>query len=241
MSRSNKSAGNTPAGKSRRSGTSKANQPVDPPFGRLCLVTPPLFDPQDFAPRLEGVLARGDVASLFIIAEGLDAAALARATEQLVPIAQANGVAAIASSAALIDRTGADGLDVSEGLASLVEAAGRLRPAHIVGASNIHSRHEAMLLAETECDYLFFGRFDGDGDPAIHDKTLDLAAWWSALFEIPAIVMGGRDLASVREAVEARIEFIALRRAVWDHPAGPEAAIAEASRLVLALEAEARP
>ena len=87
-------------------------------------------------------------------------------------------------------------------------------PDGIVGAGAITTRHDAMLLGETDCDYLFFGRFDGDNGDEIFDKALDLAAWWSAVFEIPAIVMGGGALESVIEArgCPHRIRGAAIRR-----------------------------
>jgi thiamine monophosphate synthase len=44
--------------------------------------------------------------------------------------------------------------------------------------------------------------------------------------------MGGADLASVRQAHEAGIEFVALGRAVWEHRDGPGTAIAAANRLL---------
>lgn len=219
----------------------KKAEPIEPPFARLCLITPPAFDAVSFAPVLDAALRAGEVASLIIAMEGLDPSARKAAAERLVPIAQANGTAAIVTDRALLDRCGADGLHVDTGLADLLRAVDALRPDRIVGGGGIHTRHDAMLLAETECDYLFFGRFDGDTAPAIHDKTLDLAAWWSALFEIPAIVMGGSDLASIGEAAAARVEFIALRSAIWTHPDGPAAAVESAHRLVLAAQAETMP
>jgi thiamine-phosphate pyrophosphorylase len=93
-----------------------------------------------------------------------------------------------------------------------------------------------MELGECVPDYLFFGRLDGDTGDEIFPKALDLAAWWSSLFEIPAVVMGGRKLESVAAAAEAGIEFVALRHAVWKHPAGPAAAVAEANRLLAVTE-----
>jgi len=59
------------------------------------------------------------------------------------------------------------------------------------------------------------------------------------MFVIPAIVMGGNSLASVSQAADAGIEFVALCRAVFDHP-DPAAAVAEANRLLSAV-AEATP
>jgi thiamine-phosphate pyrophosphorylase len=95
-----------------------------------------------------------------------------------------------------------------------------------------------MAAGEASPDFLFFGRLDGDTADSIFPKALDLAAWWSSVTVIPAIIMGGRSLASVREAAREGIEFVALARAVWDDPRGPRAAVAEACDL-LALSGEA--
>lgn len=232
-------AKSTKSGSSPQTSSKKKGAAVDPPFARLCLITPPVFDLATLAPLLDGALASGEVASVIIATEGLAPDLRLAAAEKLVPIAQANGAAAILTASDLVLRAGADGLHVTGGISDLRRAVDEWRPDRIVGSGGIHSRHEAMLLAETECDYLFFGRFDGDDGAAIHEKTLDLAAWWSALFEIPAIVMGGTSLDCVAEAAAARIEFIALRSAVWDHPDGPAKAVEAAARLVLAAQPEA--
>src|SRR5262249_8743853 len=115
--------------------------------------------------------------------------------------------------------------------ADLADAVAAFRRKKIVGAGGIRSRHEAMLAGESDPDYVFFGRLDGDTGPMIFDKSLELAAWWSSLFMIPAIVMGGNAVASVRAAAEASIEFVALGRAVFD-AADPGAAVAEANLLL---------
>lgn len=220
----------------------KKKAPPPEPFARLCLVTPAGLDPEAFAPLLDEVLKSGDVSTLFIVSETSNAAELQRIAEALVPVAQANGVAAIVpNDTRLFGRTHADGLHVDTGLPDLKDAIEALKPDHIVGAGGVATRHDAMLAAETDCDYILFGRFDGDTADAIFDKAFDLAAWWSAMFEIPAIVMGGRSLASVEPAVDARIEFVALRSAIWAHPEGPVAAIAEAKRVIAARQAEATP
>ncbi len=230
-----------PGGNKTKSKKRKSSAPLEPPFARLCLVTPPVFEPAAFAPLLDATLASGAVTSLIIVTEGFAAETRLAACEKLVAIAQANNVAAIVTDAGLVVPSGADGLHVSDGIAELRRAVAQLRPDRIVGAGGIHSRHDAMLLAETECDYLFFGRFDGDDGAMIHEKTLDLAAWWSALFEIPAIVMGGTSIDCLAEAAEARIEFVALRSAIWEHPEGPVAAVEAANRLILASQPEAQP
>jgi thiamine-phosphate pyrophosphorylase len=205
---------------------------------RLCLVTPPGVAPETFAPILDEALAGGDVASLIITAEPAGLAPLAKA---LVPIAQARGVAAlIHNDTQLAGHTRADGVHVDSGIADLTAAMSSLRPEKIVGAGGLRSRHEAMVAGERDPDYVFFGRLDGDTGPAIFDKALDLARWWAEIFRIPGIVMGGASLESVREARDAGVEFVALRRAVFDHPAGAQAAVAEANRIIAAEAEEVR-
>ncbi|BCP54945.1 thiamine phosphate synthase [Kaistia sp. 32K] len=220
----------------------KKKAPPPEPFARLCLVTPAGLDPEAFAPVLDAALKAGDVATLFIVSETSNSGELQRIAEALVPVAQANGVAAIvANDTRLFGRARADGLHVDTGLAELKDAIEALRPDHIVGAGGVATRHDAMLAAETDCDYIFFGRFDGDTGPQSFDKSFDLAAWWSAMFEIPAIVMGGNTLASVEPAVDAHIEFVALRSAIWNHADGPAAAVAEVNRILAARQAETAP
>jgi thiamine-phosphate pyrophosphorylase len=204
---------------------------------RLCLVTPRDIDGATFAPILQEALAGGDVASLIITAAPT---ALQDIAEALVPVAQARGVAALVhNDTRIVGRAKADGVHVDSSLADLAAAIAALRPKRIVGAGNLWSRHDAMLAGEADPDYVFFGRLDGDTGDRIFGKALDLAAWWSAIMKIPAIVMGGSSLQSVREAAEAGIEFVTLRRAVWEHASGPRQAVDEANRLLAAAREDA--
>ncbi|MCC6982720.1 MAG: thiamine phosphate synthase [Bauldia sp.] len=196
---------------------------------RLCLVAPPAIDAATFPDRLAVALGGGDVAALILT--GSDE----RLLKPLVRLAQDAEVAAlVVDDTRLGGRTQADGIHIETGMGELKLALEKLRGRGIVGAGNLRSRHEAMTAGEVEPDYVFFGRLDGDTAPGIFPKALELAAWWSGLFEIPAMVMGGGALASVAEAAAAGIEFVALRSAVWDHPDGPGAAVAEANRLIRA-------
>ncbi len=196
---------------------------------RLCLVTPAGVDARTFAPRVADALSGGDVASLIIAADPTDPANLQRAADAFVPLAQDAGVAAIIhSDTRIVGRTKADGVLIDSGAADLAAAVAALHPKRMVGAGALSSRHEALAAGEAAPDFLFFGRLDGDTGESIFAKALDLAAWWSAVTVIPAIVMGGGTLASVSEAAAEGIEFVALARAVWDDPRGARAAVAEA-------------
>ena len=206
---------------------------------RLCLVTPAGVDAGTFAPRVVDALSGGDVASLIIAANPADPAALQQAAQAFVPIAQDAGAAAIIhGDTRIVGRTRADGVLIDSGLADLADALAALHPRAMVGAGGGTSRHEAMAAGEASPDFLFFGHLDGDTGDGVFPRVLDLAAWWSAVTVIPAIVMGGRSLVSVREAAAERIEFVALSRAVWDDPRGPRAAVEEACEY-LALSGEA--
>lgn len=198
---------------------------------RLCLVTPAGAAPESFAPILDEALSGGDVASLIVTADSADQSALA---EAVVPLAQARNVAAIIQNdVETAMRTQADGVHVDDREADFAALAAALRPGKIAGAGGLTSRHAAMQAGEADPDYVFFSRLDGDTEATIFDKTLSLAEWWAALFELPAIVMGGSTLDSVRQARGAGIEFVALRRAVWEHPEGAKAAVETANRLLV--------
>lgn len=197
---------------------------------RLCLVTPADRNP-NFVGALEEALAGGDVASL-IVTSAADWQGL---SETLAAAAQARGVAVLVhNDFELVGRVAADGVLVDNGIGELRAAVAAMRPKKFVGAGGLGSRHQAMAAGEVDPDFLFFGRPDGDTADAIFPKALDLAAWWASLFVIPAMVMGGASIASVGPAAEADIEFVALRRAVWEHPDGPGAAVAEANRWLTA-------
>lgn len=208
-----------------------------PTTTRLCLVTPET-PAAGFAATFDAALSAGDVASA-IVAPRPDGAPDEELARKLSPIAARHGCALLLAG----DSEGAarlDGVHVDTGERGVRSAVARHHPDRIVGAGAIQSRHDAMALGEAGADYVFFGRLDGDGAPEIFPKALELAAWWAQLFEIPAMVMGGNTVESVSEAADAGVEFVALRRAVWEHQAGPAAAIVAANHLLAAPVESAR-
>ena len=199
---------------------------------RLCLVTPLQSEPAALPTLVGAALAGGDVASLIIAIDPADPNVLQRVAQAIVPIAAARGVATLVhNDTRIVGRSGADGVHVDSGAVDLADAIAALGRKKIVGGGGIRSRHEAMLAGESDPDYVFFGRLDGDTGEAIFEKAFELAAWWSSIFVIPAIVMGGSSIASVRQAAAAGIEFVALSRAVFA-AADPAEAVAEANRLL---------
>ena len=147
--------------------------------------------------------------------------------EAVVRVAGEHGIAVIlAGDAGEAPRT--DGVQVRAG-ADIAA----LRERHpIVGINGVESRHEAMTAAEQDPDYLFFGRLAGREAAAPHPAARALAGWWAEIAVVPAVLMGGTDLASVESVAAHGIEFVALREAVWADPRGPAAAVRDANAVL---------
>ncbi|MGL4404699.1 MAG: thiamine phosphate synthase, partial [Notoacmeibacter sp.] len=61
----------------------------------------------------------------------------------------------------------------------------------------------------------------------------EMAEWWAAIIEIPAIIMAGSTVASISSAAATGVEFIALGQAVFATP-DPKAAVMEANAILSA-------
>jgi len=204
---------------------------------RLVLIAPDLEDADALDRLLGAALSGGDVASVILPQYGLDDSAFQRLAERLVPLIQAHGAAAmIAGDTRVAARVKADGVHVDGKPEALADAIDRLQDKMMVGAGGAKTRDDALDLGEQRPDYVFFGRFGYDNTPAPHHRNLTLGAWWAEMIEVPCIVMGGSDVASVAEVARTGVEFVAVSAAVFG-AADPAAAVAEANRLL----DEARP
>ncbi len=200
---------------------------------RLVLIVPENDDAAAQAKALEDALRGGDVSSVIIPQYGLDDGAFQKRAETLVAIVQEAGAAAlVAGDTRVAGRAKADGLHIAGGVEPLEEAVEKFTPKLIVGGGNADDRHKALELGEIGPDYIFFGKLEGDIKPEPHPKNVALGEWWASMIEIPAIVMGGSDVASVVAVAESGVEFVALRQAVFGHVGGPAQAVAEANALL---------
>jgi thiamine-phosphate pyrophosphorylase len=198
----------------------------------LYLVTPPTIDLSLFPAMLEAALSVDKVDAVLVAALPAESD-MVRAAQALVPIIQSHGAAAlIENDGDVANRTKADGVHVTNGIGALRTAIERFRPQRIVGAGGVSDRHSAMQAGEANADYVFFGRPHGDIRPEPHPKNVALAEWWSAIFEIPAVIMAGNDIGSVADAAATGAEFVALQSACWEYEDGPAAAIAHAHQLI---------
>lgn len=186
-----------------------------------------LIAPADNPAAVKAALAGGDVASLIIPGDFS-----ADEMRSLVSMAQEAGAAAlIVNDTQSAGRYGADGVHFEGDLTRFEDRVARAQRKTIVGAGNIRTRHQALVIGETRPDYVMFGKLGGDTHREANPKNLALGEWWAAMVEIPCVVLGGSDVASVTEVATTGAEFVALGAAVFAAP-DPAAAVAEANSLL---------
>lgn len=195
---------------------------------RLVLIAPEHVDPAEACRAVEEALKGGDVASVIIPQYDLNDADFQKHAENLVPVVQAAGAAAlVADNTRVAGRAKADGLHVTGGVEALAEAMEKHAPKLIVGGGNAKERHMALEMGDLQPDYVFFGKIGGDIKAEPHPKNLALGEWWSQMIEIPCVVMGGTDPGSALTVAESGADFVALREAVFADPARVAMVVAE--------------
>ncbi|HRK70485.1 MAG TPA: thiamine phosphate synthase [Micropepsaceae bacterium] len=194
---------------------------------RLYLITPPQIDARSFAPVLESALDAGDVACMQLRLKGATDDDILRAGEILMPLAQTRGVAFIVNDRPdLAKRLGADGAHVGQEDMPYAQARALLGANRIVGVTCHDSRHLAMQAAEQGADYVAFGAFFATQTKQPRTMaTPALITWWSELFEVPCVAIGGITPENGRPLVEAGADFLAVSSGVWDHAQGAAAAV----------------
>ena len=196
-------------------------------------------DRRDVTAGFDACMKAGDIASAIFDHGGLEESVFQATIEPLVEIAQANGVAAVVCDHSRVaGRVAADGFQLGQDPDALKAAIEKFHPAMMVGAGNVKTRHNALVLGEMQPDYLMFGKPGGDTRTDANPKNLDLGAWWSSMVEIPCIVLGGTSTDSALTVAKTGAEFVALGEAVFaPHNEGIDfdaaaAAIAHANRLL---------
>jgi thiamine-phosphate pyrophosphorylase len=202
-------------------------EPVRQPPCQLYLISP-LDVGGDFPQRLEAALGGGPVAAFQFRVKGVDQHEAARLAEPLQRICEAHEVAFIVNDdMALAKRIGADGVHLGQGDGDPREARALLGPSAQIGITCHDSRHLAMDAGEAGADYVAFGAFfPTTTKETTHRPDPSILSWWSRLFEIPSVAIGGVTPENGRVLVEAGADFLAVCSAVWGHPEGPAAAVA---------------
>ena len=200
---------------------------------QIYLITPRHIDLESFPAQLEQAVAGGDIAALLIDCDSQHDSELQKITQTLTPIAQKKDIAVLLrGDTRIAGRCKCDGLHLDGDLTEIEAAVDDFSDRFMLGAAGGNKRHQAMELGESGIDYILFGRLEAPATEDFHDKAFAMADWWSSLFEVPAVVIGGTDLEGCAKASAAGIEFIALREAIWDHEEGPQVAVQKANALL---------
>lgn len=205
------------------------NETTPPNRCRIVLIAPAGVA----AERVRAAFDGGDVASIILPQYDMDEASFQAFAEQVVPAAQARGIAVvIAGDTRIAGRVQADGLHVEAGMAGLSEAIDGFQAKMMVGCGGAKTRDDALELGELRPDYIFFGRFGYDTKPEPHSRNLSLGQWWAEMIEIPCIVMAGSGIASAEAVAATGCEFVALSNAVFAEGVDPREAVADANALL---------
>lgn len=200
-------------------------QPDDRP--QIYLVTPPAFDPHDFAPRLERVLDAVPVACLRL-ALNADEDTICRAADVLREIAHARDIALVIERHALLaQRLGLDGVHLTDG-AGLRKLRADLGPDAIIGVACRASRHDGISAAEAGADYVTFAPVGETVLDRGERVGRDLLEWWTEMIEVPVVAEGALTPALVADLAPVT-DFLAVGMEIWTQD-DPAAALAHLLR-----------
>ena len=197
---------------------------------KLYLVSPPDVG-GTFPDRLKAALEPGIATAFQLRVKDVEQHELTRLAEPLQRICGDAEVAFIVNdSMALAKRLGADGVHLGQSDGDIREARALLGPAAQIGKTCHDSRHLAMEAGEAGADYVAFGAFyPTTTKPSNYRPAPSILSWWSAVFEIPCVAIGGITPDNARPLVDAGADFIAVCQAVWgkDDPGAAAQAFAE--------------
>jgi thiamine-phosphate pyrophosphorylase len=180
-----------------------------------------LISPQEvggtFPDRLRSALEPSIAAAFQLRVKHVDEHDLARLAEPLQRICAEAEVAFIVNdSMALAKRLGADGVHLGQGDGDIREARALLGPSAQIGKTCHDSRHLAMDAGEAGADYVAFGAFyPTTTKPSDYRPDPSILTWWSTVFEIPSVAIGGITPHNARPLVDAGADFLAVCQAVW--------------------------
>jgi thiamine-phosphate pyrophosphorylase len=180
-----------------------------------------LISPQDvggaFPERLKAAVEPGVAAAFQLRVKDVAQDELARLAEPLQRICADAGVAFIVNdSMALAKRLGADGVHLGQSDGDVSEARALLGPSAQIGKTCHDSRHFAMEAGEAGADYVAFGAFyPTTTKPSHYRPDPSILSWWSTLFEIPCVAIGGITPDNAKPLVDAGADFVAVCQAVW--------------------------
>ena len=171
-----------------------------------------------FADRLARALDAGPVAAFQFRVKDVDQHEAARLAEPLLRVCAEREVAFIVNdSISLAKRLGADVVHLGQGDGDPREARAILGPSAQIGVTCHDSRHLAMEAGEAGADYVAFGAFHPTTTKdTSHRPDPSILSWWTTVFEIPCVAIGGITPDNAAPLVAAGADFLAVSGAVWN-------------------------
>lgn len=171
-----------------------------------------------FSERLARALDAGPVAAFQFRVKDVDQHEAARLAEPLLRVCADREVAFIVNdSVSLAKRLGADGVHLGQGDGDPREARSILGPSAQIGVTCHDSRHLAMEAGEAGADYVAFGAFHPTTTKdTSHRPDPSILSWWTTVFEIPCVAIGGITPDNAAPLVAAGADFLAVSGAVWN-------------------------
>ncbi|MEZ5693012.1 MAG: thiamine phosphate synthase [Altererythrobacter sp.] len=198
-----------------------SSEPHGQPRCQLYLISP--LDvggnfPERLARALDVLKPDNPAAAFQFRVKDVDQHEAARLAEPLQAICAERNVAFIVNdSIALARRLGADGVHLGQGDGSAKEARELLGKDAQIGVTCHASKHLAMMAGEEGADYVAFGAFyPSSTKETEHRAEPELLEWWSKLFEIPCVAIGGIMPDNCGPLVDAGADFLAVSGAVWN-------------------------
>ncbi|WP_116092257.1 thiamine phosphate synthase [Sphingomonas crusticola] len=203
------------------------------PACQLYLISPPSID-DGFADRLAAAIDAGPVGAFQLRLKGIDEHAIARMAEPLQRVCADRDVAFIVNdSMGLAKRLGADGVHLGQDDGDPREARALLGPSAQIGVTCHDSRHLAMEAGEAGADYVAFGAFYPTTTKEVrHRPDPSILGWWTTLFELPCVAIGGITPDNAAPLIAAGADFIAVCSAVWNAAEGEAAAVRAFAKLL---------
>jgi len=194
---------------------------------QLYLITPPKIDLDVFADTLCRTLDAGNVACLQLRLKHISDDDLLRACEKLVPLVQERDIAFVLNDRVdLAKEMGCDGVHIGQEDTPYKKAREIMGKDAIIGVTCHDSKHLAMIAGEQGADYVAFGAFYETKTKEAKSKADPwILEWWTSMFEIPCVAIGGITVDNAPPLIEAGADFIAVSSAVWNHHEGPDIAI----------------
>ena len=186
---------------------------------RLYLISPGEVG-GDFPDRLKAVAEIESVAAFQLRVKDRTEHEIARLAEPLQRICADAGVSFIVNdSIALAKRLGADGVHLGQQDGDVRDARALLGPQAQIGVTCHDSRHLAMEAGEAGADYVAFGAFyPTETKLTRHRPDPSILAWWSSVFEIPCVAIGGITPGNAAILIAQGADFIAVSRSIWGDP-----------------------